>query len=76
MEITVTPAFDWSTASEILMDVVEWFDTKGEPLWTEEQVSVEGLKSSYKIEESFIAHYKSKPIACMFLQESDSYLLA
>ncbi len=73
MEITVTPAFDWSTSSEILMDIVQWFNNKGEPVWTEEEVSVEGLKASYKIEESFIAHYKSKPIACMFLQESDPY---
>ncbi len=55
------------------MDAVQWFDARGTLVWTEEQISVEGLKSSYKIEESFLAHYKSKPIACMFLQESDSY---
>ena len=73
VEITVTPAFDWDTASEILMDVVQWFNNKGEPVWTEEEVSVEGLKSSYKIEESFIAYHNNKPVACMFLQESDSY---
>jgi len=73
VEITVAPAFDWDTASEILMDAVQWFDARGTLVWIEEQISVEGLKSSYKIEESFLAHYKSKPIACMFLQESDSY---
>ncbi len=55
------------------MDVMKWFDAKGEPHWTEEQISVEGLKASYKLEESFIAHYKSTPIGCMFLQELDSY---
>ncbi len=71
VEITVTPAFDWGTASEILMDVVKWFSNKGEPLWTEEQVSVEGLKASYKNEESFIAYHDNTPIGCMFLLESD-----
>ena len=73
MEITVTPAFDWGTASEILMDVVEWLNAKGEPLWTKEQVSVEGLKSSYQIEESFIAFHDNKPIGCRFLLESDPF---
>ena len=73
MEITVTPAFDWGTASEILMDVVKWLNQKGEPLWTEEQVSVEGLESSYRIEESLIAQQRNKPIGCMFLLESDPY---
>ena len=73
LEITVAPAFDWGTASEILMDVVKWLNQKGEPLWTEEQVSVEGLKSSHRIEESFIAQLKNKPIGCMFLLESDPY---
>ena len=72
MEITVTPAFDWSTSSEILMDAAEWLNARGEPLWTEEEVSVEGLKAAYRLEESFIAHYKSQPIGCMFLRESDS----
>ena len=71
VEITVAPAFDWATASEIVMDVVEWLKAKGEPLWTEEQASVEGLKASYKLEESFIAYHDNRPIACMFLQESD-----
>ena len=60
MEITVAPAFDWGTASEILRDVVKWLNQRGEPLWTEEQVSVEGLKSSYRLEESLIAHQKNK----------------
>ena len=55
------------------MDVVKWFNNKGEPVWTEDQVSVEGLKASYKIEESFIAYHDNKPVGCMFLQESDSY---
>ena len=73
IEITVAPAFDLGTASEILMDVVKWLNQKGEPLWTEEQVSVEGLKSSHRIEESFIAQLKNKPIGCMFLLESDPY---
>ena len=72
-EITVAPAFDWGTASEILTDVVKRLNEKGEPLWTEEQVSDEGLKSSYRIEDSFIAHQKNKPIGCMFLLESDSF---
>ncbi len=73
MEITVTPAFDWGIASEILMDVVEWLKAKGEPLWSEKQVSVEGLTASYQIEESFIAYHDNKPIGCMFLLESDPY---
>lgn len=73
MEVTVAPAFDWSTASEILTDVVQWFDARGEPTWTEEQVSVDGLEASYTIEELFVAHYQNRPIGCMFLQESDSY---
>ncbi len=72
-EITVAPAFDWGPASEILMDVVRRLNERGEPLWTEEQVSVEGLKSSYRIDESFIAHQKNKPIGCMFLLESDPH---
>jgi GNAT superfamily N-acetyltransferase len=71
LEITVAPAFDWGTASEILIEVVKGLNQRGKPLWTEEQVSVEGLKSSYRIEESFIAHQKNKPIGCMFLLESD-----
>ena len=71
LEITVTPAFDWGTSSEILLDALEWLKAKGEPLWTEKEVSVEDLKSSYKIEESFIAYHDNRPIACMFLQESD-----
>ena len=70
-EITVAPAFDWGTASEILMDVVKGLNERGEPLWTEKQVSVEGLKSSYRIEQSFIAHHKNRPVGCMFLLESD-----
>ena len=74
MEITVAPAFDWGTASEILMDVVKWLNEKGEPLWTEEQVSVEGLKSSHRIKESFMAQQKNKPIGCMFLLDSSLFL--
>ena len=42
-------------------------------MWTEDEVSAEALQSSYRIEESFIAYHENKPIACMFLQESDSY---
>ena len=42
-------------------------------MWPEEQVSAEALQSSYKIEESFVAYHSNKPIACMFLQETDSY---
>ena len=73
MEITVTPAFDWSTASEILIDAVQWFNARGTLVWTEDQISVDGLKLSHKIEESFIAYHNNSPIACMFLQESDPY---
>ncbi len=54
------------------MDAVEWLDAKGGQIWAEEEVSTEGLKGSYRIEESFIAHQKSQPIGCLFLRESDS----
>ena len=73
VEITVAPAFDWGSASEILIDVVQSFNDRGTLVWPEDQISVDGLKESYKLEELFIAHHKSKPLACMFLQESDPY---
>ena len=51
VEITVTPAFDWGTASEILIDVVQSFNDRGTLVWTEDEISVDGLKESYKLEE-------------------------
>lgn len=75
MDITITQAQgdDWQIASGLLLDVVRWLQSKNEPLWTEKQVSVEGLQASYQLDDMFLAYHQKIPIGVMFVQTHDPF---
>lgn len=65
---------DWLAAAQLLRRVTAHLNEIGSPLWAAQQVSVEGLKSSYKIEELyFILDLSDNVVGIVFLQDSDPY---
>lgn len=65
---------DWVAASQMLQRVAAHLSEIECPLWTAQQVSVEGLKSSYKIDElHFILDFSESVVGVVFLQETDPY---
>jgi GNAT superfamily N-acetyltransferase len=63
---------DWYTASKLLLNVVEKLNKLDKPLWTEDQISIAGLKKSYKLNELYFLT-ESETIGVVFLQESDPF---
>lgn len=64
---------DWIQASEILQDVVGWLESQGTRLWEPQQISVEGLSSSYTLDELYFIIENDKRIGLVFLQLSDPF---
>lgn len=62
---------DWTTASEILCRVVDYLTQLGKPLWTMDQVSIQGLKESYSLEDLHFLTLNDTHIGVVFIQESD-----
>lgn len=62
---------DWTTASEILCRVVDQLTQLGRPLWTMDQVSTQGLKESYSLEDLHFLTLNDRHIGVVFIQESD-----
>ena len=63
---------EWLTAAQLLQGVTAHLNEIQCPLWVEQQVSVQGLKSSYKIEElHFIVDLSGSTVGVVFLQDSD-----
>lgn len=62
---------DWNLANEILGAVVRRLDTIGKSLWTESQISVEGLKNSYCFAALHFLVEEDQTIGVVFLQTSD-----
>ena len=67
-----TGEIDWTHASEILIATVRRLNRMGKPLWTESQVSVEGLKKKYNINELFFFEEDAIKTGVVFLQRHDS----
>lgn len=63
---------EWEQASRILLDVVDRLDRLGKSLWTEKQVSVSGLKNSYKLNELYFLD-QAGLAGVVFLQTSDPF---
>ncbi|MBU4037485.1 MAG: GNAT family N-acetyltransferase, partial [Proteobacteria bacterium] len=62
---------EWKIANEILNATVHYLYSIGKPLWTEEQISIDGLKNSYKLNELHFVIENDEPIGVVFLQTSD-----
>lgn len=62
---------DWGDAAKLLLSTVERLDRLGKSLWTENQVSVDGLRSSYRLEELYFLSLESRRVGLVFLQETD-----
>ncbi len=64
---------EWMIASQILNEVISWLDAQGTPLWESHQVSVEGLKSSYQLNELYFLKESREILGLVFLQEADPF---
>lgn len=64
---------DWISAAALLSRVAKHLENIGRPLWNEVQVSVEGLQSSYQLDELYFMQAASEVVGVVFLQESDPY---
>ncbi len=62
---------DWNLANEILTAVVHKLDQIGKSLWSESQISVQGLKDSYKLEQLYFFEENEKLLGVVFLQMED-----
>lgn len=57
--------------SSILTEAAEWLRSKGEEMWTTEQVSAQSLFSEYAPDDMFLGYLDGVPAATMILQEDD-----
>lgn len=57
--------------SKILTDVSRWLIDIDQELWSLEQVSVNSLLNTYKIDGMYVGFVNNEPVATMILQESD-----
>ncbi|MDQ2076258.1 GNAT family N-acetyltransferase [Marinimicrobium sp. ABcell2] len=69
--VKATSSSDWASASELLSRVVNRLALLEKPLWTLEQVSTQGLKEAYRLEELHFLTLNNQRIGLAFLQESD-----
>jgi GNAT superfamily N-acetyltransferase len=65
---------DIPSIEEIFLDVVNWLDSTGKPLWTKEQVSWQGLSQHYSAEDFYIAYLDGEAAGCMVLVDHDPVL--
>jgi GNAT superfamily N-acetyltransferase len=64
----------WSQASRLLRRVAAHLRELGCALWSEYQVSIEGLRANYALDElHFIADESDRVVGVVFLQISDPY---
>lgn len=64
---------DWRAASELLLAVVCDLHAKGQDLWREDQISLEGLRAQYKSDELYLAKSQGIVQGVVFLQRMDPY---
>lgn len=65
---------EWLRASHLLTRVATHLHELGSPLWSEYQVSLEGLQASYRFDElHFISDDSGQTVGVVFLQVSDPY---
>ena len=61
----------WNQSSDILLAVARNLAQKGHPLWTENQLSQEGLQSAYTLDELHFLVQANDVVGVTFLQQSD-----
>lgn len=64
---------DWQSASNLLLAVMEHLNRQGLTLWTQNQLTFDGLKNQYKDGELYLAKNKEILKGVIFLQEQDPY---
>ncbi len=64
---------DWQSASNLLLDVMEYLNRQSLTLWTKNQLTLDGLKNQYKDGELYLARNKEILEGVVFLQEKDPY---
>lgn len=64
---------EWMVASQILNEVVSWLEAQGTPLWENKQVSVEGLKNNYQLNELYFFKVSSEILGLVFMQDTDPF---
>ena len=64
---------DWQAASELLLDVMRDLNRQNLTLWAEDQLTLDGLKLSYKNGELYLAKNQGVLEGVVFLQEEDPY---
>lgn len=65
---------DWQETSELLQSAVRYLHSIHSPLWSEHQVSVEGLKAIYQLDElCFFVGDQDETLGVVFLQTADPY---
>lgn len=62
---------DIPVIEDILLDVVNWLDSTGNSLWTQEQVSWQRLSRHYSAENFYIAYLDGEAVGCMALVDYD-----
>lgn len=64
---------DWELASAMLLEVVEWLNSKGASLWSKDQVSTKTLRNDYQSNQLFWLSHDSKNVGLIFLMDSDPF---
>lgn len=62
---------DWQDVSKLLLDVIENLNCQYLTLWSEDQLTLDGLKSQYKDGELYLAKNQETLEGVIFLQEED-----
>lgn len=65
---------DIPVIENILLDVVNWLNSTGNSLWTQEQVSWQSLSRRYSAEDFYIAYLDEEAVGCMTLVDHDPEL--
>lgn len=64
---------DWQAASKLLLDVMENLNRRCSALWSESQLTLDGLKNQYKDGELYLVKNQGILEGVIFLQEQDPY---
>ena len=71
IEIVTASEKDISVVEDILLDVVNWLDSIGNPLWSTERVSWAELSKDFSISDFQVALLDDVPVACMAVVDYD-----
>ena len=69
VEIKLATTYDIEAIENILLDVYTWLESIGQPLWTLEQISWNGLLKNFDISDFRIAYQANIPVGCMVINE-------